>query len=49
MSKKKPDNFFGRVSNYGSKSKRRKHIEVPKEKIDEFESGETVYVEKIKR
>jgi len=49
MTKKKPDNFIGKVSNYGSRSEGRKHIEVPKDKRDEFESGDTVYVEKIKR
>ena len=49
MRKKRPDNFFGKVSNYGSKSDGRKHIEVPKEKRDEFESGEIVYVEKMER
>jgi hypothetical protein len=47
MTKKKPDQFVGKVSNYGSIG--RKHIEIPKDKRDEFESGDAVFVEKVKR
>ena len=49
MTKKKPDNFIGKVSNFGPESNRRKHIEIPKDKRDDFESGDAVFVEKIKR
>ncbi|XPS82839.1 uncharacterized protein Dvar_08570 [Desulfosarcina variabilis str. Montpellier] len=47
MTKKKPTSFIGRVSGFGSPQ--RKHIEIPKDKRDEFESGDAVFVEKIER
>jgi len=37
--------FVGKVSAYGEG---RKHIEVPKDKRDKFESGDDVFVEKLK-
>lgn len=49
MSKKKPHNFVGKVSNFGSEPDGRKHIEIPKDRRDDFESGDVVYVEKIER
>lgn len=49
MTKKKPENFIGKVSNYGPGPDGRKHVEIPKDKRDEFDSGDAVFVEKIKR
>jgi len=44
--KRKIEAFIGKVSRY---SKTRKHIEVPKNVADNFESGNHVSVKKIKR
>jgi hypothetical protein len=40
----KRQKFIGKVSTYGDG---RKHIEVPKNKRKDFESGDAVFVEKI--
>ena len=39
--------FISKVSDYGSKSDGRKHIEIPKKDRDKFKSGDAVRVEKI--
>jgi len=44
----KRNSFIAKVSNYGSKNRGRKHIEVPREKRKEFNSGILVSVKEIK-
>jgi hypothetical protein len=39
--------FVGRVSDYGSKTSGRKHIEVPKDKRKLFQSGDHVKVDPL--
>lgn len=41
---KKSDSFIGKVSIYGSD---RKHIEIPSDKRDDFESGDAVHVKRL--
>lgn len=40
----KKEHFIGKVSKYG---KKRRHIEVPKDKLKKFKAGDHVKVEKL--